>query len=64
MNKKIQSILEIKPGSKIICPESTMDLCTVVNERTNFSINREGFWMVDCSVCGESHIIDYLFIRR
>lgn len=61
--RRIHSITEIKHGTALVCPESLSDETMVVKTETNFWINRDGFWGVECAVCGENHTIGSMEIK-
>lgn len=59
---KINDIRELKCGMNLICPESLTDKAFIISPAVNFGISPDGYWCVDCPICGESHIIDYVYL--
>ena len=57
----IDSIADLRQGMKLLCPEWP-DLFFTIHEETLFFINSKGLWgVVDCGICGESHLVNELY---
>lgn len=62
MKKQItDSINDLRCGTTLICPESYPDRGFTVTADTTFGVNDEGFWGVDCPVCQEMHLLNYVY---
>jgi len=57
----VDNVGDLRCGMALICPESLTDKAFQIKPGTDFFVNEEGFWGVKCGVCGEWHLLQYVY---